>query len=142
MFEIPFSESAVYNAFWPALSKVYPRGSYYGLTSKKKDNVEHVELHFGDRASCEKACTCPIISNGVSILAHPVVSSEDKLFRLNVNQLPLIPYHVLTAGLRECLSPFGVVQEIVVYEDNLFYRGSGHIYMTRPPNSEKLLKTL
>ncbi|KAI7863410.1 hypothetical protein BDF14DRAFT_1745468 [Spinellus fusiger] len=109
---------------------------------RKKNNIESIELHFGNRASCEKAFTSPIIANGVSILAHPVVSSEDKLLRLNVNQLPPLPYHVLAAGLLECLPPFGVVQEIVVDEDNLFYRGSGHIYMTRTPNSEKLLKTL
>ncbi|KAI7871687.1 hypothetical protein BDF14DRAFT_1740232 [Spinellus fusiger] len=92
-----------------SLSKVYPRGTYYGLTSKKKDNVEYIELHFGDRASCEKACTSPILANGVSISSVSVVSSEDNLLRLNVNQPPLLPYPVVAAGLCECLSPFGVV---------------------------------
>ncbi|KAI7866245.1 hypothetical protein BDF14DRAFT_1996611 [Spinellus fusiger] len=112
MSEVPLSDTAA-----PTMAS-HPR---------KRTALSMLKFILVTEPFARKPAPLPIIANDVSISSVSVVSSEDRLLRMDVNQLLLLTYPVLVAGL---------FQVIDVCEDNLFYQALGHIYMTCPLNSE------
>ena len=65
------------------------------------------------------------------------------LLRLNVTNLPCIPYPALASQLRTCLAAYGTVRETVIYEENDgWFAGAGYAYLELPPNPDRVLKPL
>ncbi|KAI8967207.1 hypothetical protein BDB01DRAFT_691707, partial [Pilobolus umbonatus] len=67
------------------------------------------------------------------------------VMKVSLSKLPHMDFVELSVILNRTLSDYGIVQDMVIYLDDMsgrFFQGNGHVILERPPNPDRLLKVL
>ncbi|KAG2215116.1 hypothetical protein INT45_004877 [Circinella minor] len=87
-----------------------------------------VIIAFEDAATCTRVCTLGVSFNHKTIIGTPTLSAENEVYKVNLEQLPLLHKSRLTPLLQNRLAVFGKVLHIGLFFDpltTLFY-GKGY----------------
>ncbi|OAD70952.1 CCHC-type zinc finger transcription factor [Phycomyces blakesleeanus NRRL 1555(-)] len=141
-FIAPPKSSPKFDPFLGALLSTYPREVNMGITLGSRSSPDTCELHLPTNASCERACSQPLVVGDSSFPAQPAVPIGTIVRCVFLAKLPHAPYHKLATQLAKCMSPFGKVWEIAVHETYRFFDGSGHVVLANTPTNDVPLDSL
>ncbi|KAI8967846.1 hypothetical protein BDB01DRAFT_733654 [Pilobolus umbonatus] len=83
--------------------------------------------------------------NDITISATRALPPSHTVMKVSLSKLPLLKFSELSVILKETLSSYGIVREMVMYKDdetaNIF-QGNGHVILERPPNPDHLYEVL
>lgn len=105
-------------AFYAAAREVFPVGVGLGILTHRDNDRILVEIILDSEASCEAACACAlVIGENTRFQATRSLPPDHKVTKVRLEKLPLLPKSALEEGLRKCLSRYGHIIQIGLYEE-------------------------
>ncbi|KAI9496749.1 hypothetical protein BDB00DRAFT_868979 [Zychaea mexicana] len=104
-------------AFFDAARQRFPVGIGLGSLTHRENGRTLVELILDSEDSCSEACDLPLqVSADVSLTASRSMPPDHEVFQVKLEKLPILPMHVLEKGLKSCLSQYGRILYLGLYE--------------------------
>ncbi|KAI9490983.1 hypothetical protein BDB00DRAFT_734486, partial [Zychaea mexicana] len=126
-------------AFFDAARARFPTGVGLGrLTHRDKGRVL-VEIILNSEQSCTQACETPLqVTDEVSYTATRSLPPDNEVFRVTLDKLPIIPLVDLEKGLRSCLSQYGRILHLGLYDDvnGGWFCGRGFAVLCKLPTDD------
>lgn len=142
-YALPVTQKALELDFLLALRQHFPLETGFGLMIT--DSISHrvFELGLPSAADCIAALKTPIViahgEQSYTFPAFPAVSSDQGLIKVNFSELKVMSYATLKDRITMTFSEFGIVRDIVLYQDDLsgtWFTGNGYVQLERHAQSE------
>ncbi|KAI9489202.1 hypothetical protein BDB00DRAFT_876673 [Zychaea mexicana] len=105
-------------AFFDAARARFPTGVGLGRLTHRDNGRVLVEIILNSEQSCTQACETPLqVTDEVSYTATRSLPPDNEVFRVTLDKLPIIPLVDLEKGLRSCLSQYGRILYLGLYDD-------------------------
>lgn len=144
-YTVPKSLQHLQPALHTSLRLVFPPDVGLGLSVKYNSTNTMIELALASAEDCSKALSSPIAVENHEFSASPAYSSINVLHKISLTDISPAPQEVLKSSLLLTFARFGVVKDIVIYNDDItgeWFTGNGHVYLEIPRESDASFEPL